>query len=210
MASDSAVWVVATGNAGKRVEFEQILASSGIEIRNLSGFGDVSFPEEGTDYRENAIEKARAAASQIGEIAVADDSGIEVAALDGRPGPLSARYGGEGLDDKGRVQKLLSELDALDAKDRSARFVCYAALSTPEGDTVVSYGECRGLILPAPAGEGGFGYDPVFKPDGYDVSMAQIDLNAKNTISHRARALHDLLARWSGTENTPGSKPRFD
>jgi XTP/dITP diphosphohydrolase len=146
MASDSAVWVVATGNAGKRVEFEQILASSGIEIRNLSGFGDVSFPEEGTDYRENAIEKARAAASQIGEIAVADDSGIEVAALDGRPGPLSARYGGEGLDDKGRVQKLLSELDALDAKDRSARFVCYAALSTPEGDTVVSYGECTGLI----------------------------------------------------------------
>ena len=146
MASDSAVWVVATGNAGKRVEFEQILAGSGIEIRNLGGFGDVSFPEEGTDYRENAIEKARAA----------------------------------------------------------------AALSTPEGDTVVSYGECTGLILPAPAGEGGFGYDPVFKPDGYDVSMAQIDLNAKNTISHRARALHDLLARWSGTENTPGSKPRFD
>jgi XTP/dITP diphosphohydrolase len=192
MASDSAVWVVATGNAGKRVEFEQILASSGIEIRNLRGFGDVSFPEEGTDYRENAIEKARAAASQIGEIAVADDSGIEVTALDGRPGPLSARYGGEGLDDKGR----------------SARFVCYAALSTPEGDTVVSYGECTGLILPAPAGEGGFGYDPVFKPDGYDVSMAQIDLKAKNAISHRARALHDLLARWSGIENTPDPSGR--
>jgi XTP/dITP diphosphohydrolase len=83
-------------------------------------------------------------------------------------------------------------------------------LSTPEGDTVVSYGECTGLILPAPAGEGGFGYDPVFKPDGYDLSMAQIDLEAKNTISHRARALHDLLARWSGAENTPGPKLRVD
>lgn len=199
MADSAARWVVATGNPGKRLEFEQILSGSGIEVESLVGYPDAHFPDEGADYRENAIQKARAIANQIGEIAVADDSGIEVAALDGRPGPLSARYGGDDLDDKGRVTKLLAELQAMTGEDRSARFVCYAALSTPAGDTVVAYGECTGTILAAPQGEGGFGYDPVFQPDGYDRSMAEIETAVKNKISHRARALHDLVARCMGT-----------
>lgn len=200
MADSAARWVIATGNPGKRLEFEQILSGWGIEVESLAGYGDVSFPEEGTDYRENAIQKARAVATQIGEIAVADDSGIEVTALGGQPGPLSARYGGEELDDAGRAAKLLADLEATGSSDRSARFVCYAALSTPDGDTVVSYGECIGAILDAPQGEGGFGYDPIFQPNGHELSMAQIETALKNTISHRARALQDLVARWVGSE----------
>ena len=130
---------------------------------------------------------------------MADDSGIEVDALDGAPGPLSARYGGEGLSDRDRVAKLLTAVNGVPAAKRSARFVCYAALATPDGDTVVAYGECRGLILIAPKGEGGFGYDPIFQPDGYAESMAQIESDIKDRISHRARAMRELYARWSGS-----------
>ncbi|MBW2724609.1 MAG: non-canonical purine NTP pyrophosphatase, partial [Deltaproteobacteria bacterium] len=166
MADDSALWVIASGNPGKQREIQQILSGASVDLEGLSRFGTVSFPEEGLDYRENAIQKARAVASQVGEIAVADDSGIEVDALDGRPGPLSARYGGEGLNDRERLEKLLSAIVAVPEAGRAARFVCFAALATPEGDTVVAYGECKGVILEAPEGEGGFGYDPIFRPDG--------------------------------------------
>jgi len=194
--------VIATGNPGKRQEIEDILAGAGVEVASLEGYGEVSFPEEGLDYRENAIAKAQAAASQIGEIAVADDSGIEVDALGGAPGPISARYGGEGLDDAGRVAKLLGELEEVPAAGRKARFVCYAALATPKGDTIVAFGECKGEILAAPQGDGGFGYDPVFRADGHQGSMAETPTDVKNKISHRARALQDLFARWGGTDRS--------
>ncbi|MFT5442419.1 MAG: non-canonical purine NTP pyrophosphatase (RdgB/HAM1 family) [Myxococcota bacterium] len=197
VADDSAHWVIATGNPGKQREFEEILGGAGIDFGTLAHYAPVTFPDEGLDYRSNAIAKARAVASQTHEVAVADDSGIEVTALGGAPGPISARYGGEGLDDRGRVEKLLSALAEEKTEDRSARFVCYAALATPEGDTVVAYGECRGVILEAPQGEEGFGYDPIFMPEGYSQSMAELDKETKNRISHRARALQDLQARWS-------------
>jgi len=198
VADDSARWVIASGNPGKQREIRQILSGASVHLEGLSRFGEISFPEEGLDYRENAIQKARAVASQIGEIAVADDSGIEVDALDGGPGPLSARYGGEGLNDRERLEKLLSAMVAVPEAGRAARFVCFAALATPAGDTVVAYGECKGVILEAPEGEGGFGYDPIFRPDGYALSMAQIEPAVKNRISHRARAFLDLYARWVG------------
>jgi XTP/dITP diphosphohydrolase len=199
MADGSALWVIATENPGKQREIDQILSGADLVLEGLSRFGEVSFPEEGLDYRENAIQKARAVSSQVGEIAVADDSGIEVDALDGRPGPLSARYGGEGLSDGDRVEKLLSALVDTPESERGARFVCYAALATPDGDTVVAFGECTGSILNAPDGEGGFGYDPIFRPDGRTQSMGQIESVVKNRISHRAQAFLDLYARWVGS-----------
>jgi len=199
VASATAVGVVAAGNPGKRREIAEILADVEIEVGSLADYSTVRFPDEGHDYRENAIEKARAVADQIGQIAVADDSGIEVAALDGAPGPLSARFGGPGLDDRGRLEKLLAELADVDVSKRAARFVCYAALATPDGDRVVSYGECKGEILTAPVGKGGFGYDPIFRPEGFALSMAQIEIAIKNRISHRALAMRELYARWVST-----------
>lgn len=198
MLSESILWVIASGNPGKQREIARILRGTRLEVESLARFGGVSFPEEGLDYRENAIAKARAVASQVDEIAVADDSGIEVDALDGAPGPISARYGGEDLNDRERLEKLLVAVDRVPEAKRTARFVCYAALATPDGDTLVTYGECRGLILDAPRGEGGFGYDPIFQPTGYVESMAQIGEEVKDQISHRAVAFRDLYARWSG------------
>lgn len=198
MASEPVLWVIASGNPGKQLEIARILSATRIRVESLARFGEVRFPEEGLDYRENAIAKARAVASQVGEIAVGDDSGIEVDALDGAPGPSSARYGGEDLNDRERLEKLLIAVNGVPEAKRTARFVCYAALATPAGDTVVAYGECRGLILDAARGEGGFGYDPIFQPNGYVESMAQIGAAVKDQISHRAVAFRDLYERWAG------------
>ncbi|MCH7600660.1 MAG: non-canonical purine NTP pyrophosphatase [Myxococcales bacterium] len=199
MADKPVLWVIASGNPGKQREISQILKAMNLEVEGLARFAPVSFPKEGLDYRENAIAKAMAVASQIGEIAVADDSGIEVDALAGAPGPISARYGGEGLNDRERSAMLLAAVNDVPGAKRTARFVCYAALATPDGDTVVAYGECSGLILDAPRGDGGFGYDPIFQPNGYVQSMAQIDTALKDRISHRALAIRDLYVRWAGS-----------
>jgi XTP/dITP diphosphohydrolase len=153
----------------------------------------VRLPPEGGDYAENAAAKARAAALASGLPALADDSGIEVAALGGAPGPRSARYGGEGLDDAGRVRLLLDELHALGPlASRAARFVCCAALALPSGELHAARGECAGRILGAPRGASGFGYDPVFAPERDARSMAELSEAEKNRISHRARALAAL------------------
>ncbi|MBW2419341.1 MAG: RdgB/HAM1 family non-canonical purine NTP pyrophosphatase [Deltaproteobacteria bacterium] len=190
--------VVATGNPGKVVEIRAILESLGegaIELRRLEPEDAVVFPDEGLDYEANAVAKARAVAEQLGAAAVADDSGIEVDALRGAPGPLSARYGGDELDDLGRVAKLLAALAGVAPGERGARFVCVSALATPEGKVVTARGECAGRILDAPRGEGGFGYDPVFQPQGFSESMAQLPDDEKNRISHRGRAFRALMTR---------------
>jgi XTP/dITP diphosphohydrolase len=194
--------VVATGNAGKLRELREILAGLGaLRLRSLAGFPDAKPPDEGDDYRANAIAKARSAARATGLAAIADDSGLEVAGLDGRPGPHSSRYGGPGLDDAGRVAKLLEELEGQGGAARVARFVCVAAFATPDGAVEVARGECAGAILEAPQGAGGFGYDPVFRPEGETLSMAELPAAAKNHVSHRARALQALepaLEKWLG------------
>lgn len=191
-------WVIATGNRGKQIEFLELLAGLPIDVCSLADFEVISFPEEGLEYEANAIVKARVVAEKLGEIAVADDSGIEVFALEGAPGPFSARYGGESLDDAGRNRRLLQALAGVADSERGARYVCVAALVTPEGDTVVARGECHGRILAAPKGAGGFGYDPIFQPEGFDHAMAEISSEVKNKISHRALALRELWRRWSG------------
>jgi XTP/dITP diphosphohydrolase len=190
--------VIATGSRGKLREIEALLGA-GFALDSLAAHPEVRLPPEGDDYAANAAAKARSAALATGLPALADDSGIEVAALGGAPGPLSARYGGDALDDSGRVQLLLNELAAQgEGASRAARFVCFAALALPSGELCVESGECAGEILAAPRGAHGFGYDPIFSPDGGKRSMAELSEAEKNRISHRARALAALAAALAG------------
>jgi len=193
--------VVATSNPGKLEEIRAILGELPVDLRSLAAFPDVEMPEEADDYAANAAAKARVVARRTGLPALADDSGLEVDALGGRPGPRSARYGGPGLDDPGRVTRLLAELADRAEAERGARFVCVAALATPEGVVDTRRGECLGHILAAASGDGGFGYDPVFRAEGEVVSMAGLPPAHKNLISHRAhafRALREPLERVLG------------
>jgi len=184
--------VLATSNPGKLVEIREILRDLPLTLRPLSDFPGVILPEEGADYEENAIAKAKAAAQFSGRVALADDSGLEVSGLGGAPGPLSARFGGPGLGDAERVKALLEALANCSGEQRRARFVCIAALATPEGDIVTARGECVGQILAAPRGRSGFGYDPVFLVEGIGRAMAELPESEKNRISHRASAFSAL------------------
>jgi len=202
---------VATSNPGKVREIRAVLAALTPAQIVALGAQRVRYPEEGLDYEANAIGKARAVADALGAIAIGDDSGLEVEVLGGRPGVHSARYGGEGLDDRARVALLLRELRELCASrepsastgssetdpaadtDRAARFVCHVALTHPGGPCFVAEGACRGVILPAPRGEGGFGYDPVFRLQGEARTMAELASDEKNRVSHRANALRALF-----------------
>jgi XTP/dITP diphosphohydrolase len=185
--------VVATSNPGKLAEIGAILADLPLVLRPLGEFPGVTLPDEGADYESNAVHKARAAARGAGRLALGDDSGLEVDALSGAPGPRSARYGGVELSDRERTRKLLEALKDVPEAQRGARFVCVAALATPTGDVVVARGECAGSILAEPRGSAGFGYDPVFRVRGMPTSMAELPAVEKNRISHRARAFRGLV-----------------
>ncbi|HVN39317.1 MAG TPA: RdgB/HAM1 family non-canonical purine NTP pyrophosphatase [Myxococcota bacterium] len=187
--------VVATGNEGKLREFRSLLGEMSLVLRSLREFPDVALPEEGDDYERNALAKARSAARQTGLPALADDSGLEVDGLGGAPGPRSARYGGPGLDDAGRVEHLLRALRGCSGDARHARFVCVAALALPDGEAWTARGECAGVVLEAPRGGGGFGYDPVFWSSEARAGVAELPEDRKNEISHRGRALRALRAR---------------
>jgi XTP/dITP diphosphohydrolase len=184
--------VVATGNPGKLREIRAMLGDLPVKLLGLRDLPDVVMPEEGDDYRSNAILKARHVAGASGCVAVADDSGLEVDGLGGRPGPHSARYGGPGLDDAGRVRHLLAELAGMQGEQRNARFVCWAAVARPSGEVETALGICSGRILLAPVGDGGFGYDPVFFSNGEQRAMATVPEARKNEISHRALAFRAL------------------
>ena len=184
--------VFATGNAGKLREVRALLASPELEIVGLDAVGPVALPEEGDDYEANAVAKARAVAQACGLPALGDDSGLEVEALGGAPGPRSARFGGPGLDDAGRVRHLLAALRGVPSERRAARFVCVAALALPDGETVTARGECAGWIAEAPRGTGGFGYDPVFEVAPGGPTMAELPADEKQRVSHRGRAFRAL------------------
>jgi XTP/dITP diphosphohydrolase len=184
--------VLATSNKGKIREFAGLLEGvfgSIISLNDLESPPDVV--EDGMTFRENAIKKARAIAAYSGLPAFADDSGLEVDALGGRPGVYSARYAGDGATDRDNIAKLLSELEGIE--DRNARFVCVLALVMPDGKETVAEGSCEGIIIDEPRGEGGFGYDPVFFLPEYGKTMAEIPPDLKNKISHRARACESLI-----------------
>ncbi|MFA7405359.1 MAG: XTP/dITP diphosphatase [Pelobacteraceae bacterium] len=182
--------VVATRNKGKILEINALLAGFVDRVSSAADFAD--FPEtieDGATFEENALKKAREAARFTGLPALADDSGLVVDALGGRPGVFSARYAGEGADDAANNARLLSECQDVPDDQRQAAFVCVLAFVTPEGAEQLFAGRVAGRILAAPRGEGGFGYDPLFLVDGFDRSMAELELAEKNVVSHRARAI---------------------
>ena len=183
--------VLATGNEGKIKEFSNLLEGVFEKIISLSDLGSPpEVVEDGLTFRDNALKKAREIAQYSGKLTLADDSGLEVDALNGRPGIYSARYSGEGATNKTNIVKLLAELG--DNPNRKARFVCVLALVDPNGEELVVEGFCEGVILGEPRGEGGFGYDPVFYLPDKRKTMAELEPELKNTISHRANALKKL------------------
>lgn len=185
--------ILASFNKNKAREIEQIL--SPVAVKCLADLGvnmDFDAIEDADTYRENALIKVRAAAAHASGIICADDSGLEVDALDGRPGVLSARYGGPGLDDAMRYTKLLEELRGVPEARRGARFVCVVAARFPDGRETCFEGELRGVIATAPRGSSGFGYDPVMYLPGLGKTVAEIPLHEKNRISHRAAAFLKL------------------
>jgi XTP/dITP diphosphohydrolase len=155
--------------------------------------------ETGATYLDNALLKARAVADVVGAPAVADDSGIEVDALGGAPGPRSARYAGDGAGDDANLRALIKAVAGIPAAGRTARYRCVAALARPGGVDVWAEGTCEGLLETRPRGTGGFGYDPIFVPAGWDLTMAELAPAEKDRISHRGRAFRALAERLAHT-----------
>ena len=195
--------ILASNNKKKLRELGEILSDMDVELLSQREAGcDFEVEETGTTFAENAYLKAKAVADATGLAAVADDSGLMVEALNGEPGVYSARYapGGHEASDKEKYEYLLSKL--VNVEHRAAKFVSSICCILPDGSIIRTEGECRGEILREPAGEGGFGYDPVFMPRGYDRSMAELGTEVKNRISHRANALREFkkkLRELNGT-----------
>ena len=187
-------YVLATHNPGKLKEMGAILARFGVEVVSPKDRGlTVDVEETGTTFAENAMLKAKAICAAAKLPAIADDSGLCVDALNGGPGVYSARYGGEGLDDKGRYMLLLNSLRG--QSTRTAHFTCAIACAFPNGDTLTAEGRCDGTIAYAPMGEGGFGYDPVFFVPELKKTFGQLTAEEKSAISHRGRALESFIGK---------------
>ncbi len=188
--------LLASRNAKKLRELRAVVAAAGLDV-DVIGLDEVppfpEAPETGATFEENAVAKARDGATATGLPCVADDSGIEVDALNGMPGVLSARWAGRHGDDPANTALLLGQLADVPDERRSGRFVSACALALPDGSTQVVRGEWPGVVLREPRGDGGFGYDPVFLPDGLDRTAAELSAEEKNAVSHRARALAKLI-----------------
>jgi len=181
--------LLATNNPGKAAEYRALLEGCGWELVTPRDLGlNLEVEEAGTDYAENARMKAEAFAKGSGLVALADDSGIEVDALGGAPGPLSARFGGDDISDRQRVALLLERLKGVPPERRSARFRCLIAVARPEGQVSLFEGQCEGRVAEEPRGEGGFGYDPVFLLPERGLTLAELPPEEKNAVSHRGRA----------------------
>ena len=187
--------LIATNNNGKVAELQDLLSDIPVQLISLADFMNIIEVEEtGTSFAENAQLKASGYAKQTGNLALADDSGLEVDALDGRPGVLSARYGGESTGFAQKMAKLLDEIRLTGSADRQARFVCSIAIADAAGNILISAnGVCEGRIGDSPRGSGGFGYDPLFIPVGYEQTFGELDLAIKQTISHRSRAFQQII-----------------
>lgn len=187
--------VLASGNRGKLRELAALLAPLGYELIPQDELGVESPPETGDTFVANALIKANYAAQVTGLAALADDSGIEVDALDGRPGVRSARFAGDEATDEQNLAKLLSEMQGVPEAGRTARFQCVIVLARKAGKPVIAEGTWEGRIIASPRGRHGFGYDPVFMPLGLDVTSAELDPAEKNQRSHRAQALRALISK---------------
>ena len=185
-------FVLASNNAGKLREFEQLFSKLGLEVLPQAQFGVEDADETGLSFIENALIKARHASQKTNKPAMADDSGLVVPALNGAPGIYSARYSGKG--DAANNEKLLQALDGVEGAARSAFYVAVIALVKHANDPmpIIAEGRWYGRIAETPAGDGGFGYDPLFIPDGFDITAAQMARDEKQSLSHRALALNAL------------------
>ncbi|MFT5452350.1 MAG: XTP/dITP diphosphohydrolase [Enterobacterales bacterium] len=187
--------VLATGNKGKVREFKQMLSNQPFEILPQSDFDVSEVEETGLTFVENAIIKARHAAKVTGLPAIADDSGIEVDALNGAPGIYSARYAGLDANDKDNLHKLIQDIEEIDEPLRTARFQCVLVLMRHENDPtpIICQGSWEGSLLRKPAGQNGFGYDPIFWLEANQCTSAELDPDTKDKLSHRGQALRMLV-----------------
>ena len=185
--------IIASNNKGKIREIRAIIGEQDIELLDLKdiGFTD-EITEDGYSIKENAVKKGLSVMKAVGELTIADDSGLEVDAIDGQPGVLSARFSGEGATDESNNRKLLELLSNIPMEKRGAQFRCVMALIYPNGRILTAEGICRGRIAYKPIGDKGFGYDPIFIPNGYDKTFSQLGSHVKNQISHRAIALDKM------------------
>ncbi|HET7628276.1 MAG TPA: XTP/dITP diphosphatase [Bacillales bacterium] len=189
--------LVATKNAGKVKEFQQLFQSLGVKVRSLLDDHDAADVEEtGTTFAENAILKAETISRKMSVPVIADDSGLVIDALNGRPGVYSARYAGKEKNDRANIDKVMAELDGVPLEKRTARFVCVLALAIPGERTKTYHGTCEGLISLTRSGQNGFGYDPIFYVPSKGKTMAEMSKKEKNAISHRSEALNQLLEHW--------------
>ncbi|MFP3979861.1 MAG: XTP/dITP diphosphatase [Desulfobacterales bacterium] len=187
--------VIATRNPGKTAEIRQMLEGYPVTVKNLDDFGPIpEIPEDGETFDENAYKKASFASRVLGFPAMADDSGLCVNALNGQPGVHSARFAGSKATDADKCAKLLEMLE--NAEDRNAAFVCVISIAVPTGAALTYEGRCEGAIAKAPAGENGFGYDPVFYYPPLEKTFAQLTAEEKNRVSHRGRALAEVRAEF--------------
>ena len=193
---------LATHNAHKLRELARICADWPVTWITVDNHDPADFPdveETGETYLENASLKARAVAVALGLPALADDSGIEVDALGGRPGPRSARFAGEQATDAENLRALIQGIRGVPGSGRSARYRCVAALAMPDGAVIHTEADCEGTLRTSPAGSGGFGYDPIFVPVGWDMTMAELTDEQKDRISHRGRAFRALREVLQGS-----------
>jgi len=189
--------VLASSNKGKLRELSALLAPLGYEVVPQGALGIDTPPETGDTFAANALLKARHAAAESNLPALADDSGIEVDALNGRPGIYSARYAGEGASDQDNLLKMLGEMQGVPALKRTARYQCVIAFvsTADDPDPILAKGTWEGWLTSQPRGLEGFGYDPIFIPSGFDRTAAELDPGEKNSLSHRGQALRALLAQ---------------
>jgi XTP/dITP diphosphohydrolase len=189
--------LLATRNAKKLVELQRIVDAANAGVFDIVGMADVAayreVPESGLTFAENALIKAREGAVHTGLPTVADDSGLCVDVLGGMPGIFSARWSGKHGDDAANLNLLLAQIADIADEHRAAAFVCAAALAMPDGRTWTVEGRMDGRLVRAPRGTGGFGYDPIFAADGYDVTTAELTPEAKDAISHRGKAFRRLV-----------------
>lgn len=182
--------LVGSTNKNKKNEIAKIIADLPVQVSLLSDFNNVpEIVEDGLTFKDNAIKKAYGLAKWYNRLTLADDSGLEVLALDNRPGVYSARYAGEGASNEMMIAKLLKEMQPLSEKDRKARFKCAIAFADPQKVLFVVEAKCNGIITKEPRGKNGFGYDPVFYFPEYDKTFAEMTPEIKNRVSHRAKAL---------------------
>lgn len=189
--------IIATKNAGKAKEFKELFGRYHINAISLLDL-DQELPdieETGSTFEENAALKSEGIATILNIPVIADDSGLIIDELDGRPGIFSARYAGEPKDDKRNIQKVLEELKNVSTEKRTARFVCVLSVSIPGAPSIFTKGYCEGTITTDERGSNGFGYDPIFIPKGYDKTLAELEPEEKNKISHRKNAM-DQLEDW--------------